>query len=65
MDVLEGTHKVDDFLEARKELSARRDRWTLWLVKHGYEAGQHYWTCKEGFRFSSGGLATAFALGAR
>jgi hypothetical protein len=63
MDILEGRHKVGDFLEARKELSARREQWRQWLTQHGYEAGRHYWTCKQGYRFSSGGIATAFVLG--
>lgn len=65
MDILEGAHTISDFLEARNDLSARRERWTQWLIKHGYEAGRHYWTCKEGYRFSSGGIATAFVIGAR
>ena len=63
MDILEGRHKVGDFLTARDELTARREQWTRWLIRHGYEAGRHYWTCKQGYRFSSGSLATAFVLG--
>jgi hypothetical protein len=64
MDILESDHQIGDFLKARNELSARREQWIQWLIRHGYEAGRHYWPCKEGFRFSSGGLATAFAIGA-
>lgn len=63
MDILEDEHTISGFLEARNELSARHDRWRNWLIQHGYEAGRHYWTCKQGFRFSSGGIATAFVLG--
>jgi len=63
MHILEGEHTISGFLKARNELSARRERWTNWLTQHGYEAGLHYWPCKEGYRFSSGGIATAFALG--
>ena len=63
MDILEGRHKIGDFLEARNELSARRERWIRWLAQHGYQAGRHYWPCKQGFRFLSGGIATAFVLG--
>lgn len=65
MDILEGNHKIRGFLEARIELSERRERWTKWLIRHGYEAGRHYWPCKQGYRFSSGGIATAFVIGAR
>lgn len=63
MDILEGRNKEGNFFEAKDELVARNDRWRNWLTRHGYEAGRHYWPCKEGFRFSSGGIATAFALG--
>ena len=63
MDILEGDHQINNFLTARNELSARREQWIQWLTRHGYEAGRHYWPCKEGFRFSSGGIAIAFALG--
>ena len=63
MDILEGRNKEGNFFEAQDELVARNDRWRNWLTRHGYEAGRHYWPCKEGFRFSSGGIATAFALG--
>ena len=63
MDILEGEHTISNFIEARNEMSARRDRWRHWLIRHGYEAGRHYWPCKQGFRFSSGGIATAFVLG--
>jgi hypothetical protein len=65
MNILEGGHEVGDFLQARNELSARHQRWVNWMTKHGYEAGRHYWRCKQGYRFSSGGLATAFVLGVR
>ena len=63
MYILEGKHTISGFLEARKELSVRRERWITWLIQHGYEAGRHYWPCKEGYRFSSGGIAIAFVLG--
>ena len=63
MNVLEGKHTIGEFLEARNKLDNRRQEWSKWLIRHGYEAGRHYWTCKEGYRFSSGGIATAFVLG--
>ena len=63
VDIMEGEHTVSLFLKARNELSARQERWIAWLIQHGYEAGRHYWPCKEGYRFSSGGIAIAFALG--
>jgi hypothetical protein len=63
MDIMEGEHTVHNFLIARGELLARQERWTRWLTQHGYQAGRHYWTCKQGYRFSSGGIATAFVLG--
>ena len=63
MDIMEGEHTVHNFLIARAELLARQERWTRWLTQRGYEAGRHYWTCKEGYRFSSGGIATAFTAG--
>jgi hypothetical protein len=63
MDILEGDHQINNFLTARNELSARRERWIQWLTRHGYEAGRHYWPCKQGFRFSSGSIATAFVIG--
>jgi len=49
------------------------DDWDLWLVRHGYECGAHYFyfndlnqqtgLYEQGYRFASGALATAFLLG--
>jgi hypothetical protein len=63
MDILEGGLDAGDWMWARNEFTARHERWVRWMIQHGYEAGRHYWPCKEGYRFSSGALATAFVLG--
>jgi hypothetical protein len=63
MVILEGGLDAGDWRWARKEFTARHERWIKWMIQHGYEAGRHYWPCKEGYRFSSGALATAFVLG--
>jgi hypothetical protein len=52
------------FLKVRKELSDSHEKWMRWLIKHGYQLGQDYFRCEEGYRFSSEKLAKEFILGA-
>ena len=65
MAILKGPHDITEFLAARRQLSQRQQHWQTWLIQHGYQAGRDYWTCKEGYRFSSDGLALMFVIGAQ
>jgi len=57
----------------REKMRQLVDDWDLWLVRHGYECGAHYFyfndlnqqtgLYEQGYRFASGALATAFLLG--
>ena len=57
----------------RKQMHQLVEDWDMWLVRHGYECGAHYFyfnhlnqqngLYEQGYRFASGALATAFLLG--
>jgi len=47
----------------RNKIKQKQDDMDLWLIRHGYECGAHYFECQDGYKFASGALATAFLLG--
>ena len=53
---------IGGLLDARKEISLRHERWIKWMITQGYNVGQHYFRCIEGYRFSSDNIAKEFIL---